>query len=172
MNHQGLPAPLRGVIAPLITPLRDSDDLDVGGLERLLEYVVAGGVHRVFVLGVTGEGPSLSHRPQREVVEADCRHLAGRLPVLVGITDASARESNLLGLKDRSSGATCFFSVRDAVARERPEFSLLIGPEQLMVQGLRAGARRAIDASHGYHYRLERAALFAALRRSAHRSAD
>lgn len=214
MKTSGLPAPLRGVIPPLITPLLDSDTLDVDGLERLLEHVVAGGVHGLFVLGTTGEGPSLSHRLQREMVELTCRLAAGRLPVLVGITDASPRESNrlarfaadagaaavviappfyfpieegdlveyylglvpqlplpaflynmpthtkvdiapptvyrllevrnLCGLKDSSGGARCFASVRDLVARERPDFSLLIGPEELMVRGLRAGAHGGV----------------------------
>ncbi|MCS7338976.1 MAG: hypothetical protein NZ739_12215, partial [Verrucomicrobiae bacterium] len=33
---------LRGIIPPLITPLRDRDTLDVAGLERLIEHILAG----------------------------------------------------------------------------------------------------------------------------------
>lgn len=40
----------------MVTPLRDRDALDVAGLERLIEHILAGGVHGLFILGTTGEG--------------------------------------------------------------------------------------------------------------------
>ena len=54
-----LPAPLRGIVPPLVTPLAGRDELDVAGLDRLLDHVLAGGVTGVFVLGTTGEASSL-----------------------------------------------------------------------------------------------------------------
>lgn len=45
----------KGIIPPLITPLKDADTLDVEGLERLIEHMIRGGVHGVFALGTTGE---------------------------------------------------------------------------------------------------------------------
>ncbi|MDR3329087.1 MAG: dihydrodipicolinate synthase family protein, partial [Prevotellaceae bacterium] len=74
--------PLRGVIPPLVTPLADSDTLDVAGLERLVEHVVGGGVHGVFILGTTGEAQSLSYRLRGELVAHTCRLVRGRVPVL------------------------------------------------------------------------------------------
>ena len=44
-------------------------------------------------LGTTGEAPSLSHRLQREMVARTIEMVAGRVPVLVGITDTSFVES-------------------------------------------------------------------------------
>ena len=35
----------RGVIAAIITPFSDEDDVDESGLEKLTEYLVKGGVH-------------------------------------------------------------------------------------------------------------------------------
>ena len=43
--------PLSGIIPPLVTPLRDNETLDVESLERLIEHLIAGGVHGLFVLG-------------------------------------------------------------------------------------------------------------------------
>ena len=43
--------PLRGIIVPMITPLRERDDLDVPGLERLIEHILDGGVTALFILG-------------------------------------------------------------------------------------------------------------------------
>lgn len=39
----------------MITPLLDRDTLGVAGLERLIEHILAGGVHGLFILGTTGE---------------------------------------------------------------------------------------------------------------------
>jgi 4-hydroxy-tetrahydrodipicolinate synthase len=82
-----------GIIPPLVTPLRDRDTLDAAGLERLLEHVLAGGVHGIFLLGTTGEGPSLSYRLRKEIIERTCHQIHGRVPVLVGITDTAFEES-------------------------------------------------------------------------------
>lgn len=97
--------PLRGVIPPLVTPLRERDRLDVAGLERLLEHVLAGGVHGIFLLGTTGEAPSLSHRLRHELVTRACRIVGRRVPVLVGVTDTSFVESVALARRAAESGA-------------------------------------------------------------------
>jgi len=83
----------RGIIPPVVTPLAGRDELDVAGLERLIEHVLAGGVHGVFVLGSTGEAPSLSARLQREMAERTIALVRGRAPVLVGITNTAFTDS-------------------------------------------------------------------------------
>jgi 2-dehydro-3-deoxy-D-pentonate aldolase len=82
-----LPAPLRGIVPPMVTPLAGRDRLDVHGLERLIEHMIAGGIHALFPLGTTGESTSLSSELRRELLEKTCRQVAGRIPVLVGVTD-------------------------------------------------------------------------------------
>ncbi len=88
-----LPAPLRGIVPPMITPLSDRDTLDHAGLARLVEHILAGGVHGLFILGTTGEGPSLSYRLRCELIERVGELVAGRVPVLVGVTDTAFVES-------------------------------------------------------------------------------
>lgn len=82
-----------GIIPPLVTPLHDRDSLDDAGLCLLVEQVLGGGVDGLFVLGTTGEAPSLSYRLRRDLISQVCRLVAGRVPVLVGITDTSFVES-------------------------------------------------------------------------------
>jgi 4-hydroxy-tetrahydrodipicolinate synthase len=77
----------------------------VGGLERRIEHLLAGGVAGLFILGTTGEGPSLSYRLRRELIERTCQLVRGRLPVLVGITDTSFIESIELARFAATSGA-------------------------------------------------------------------
>lgn len=93
MSQPSPSAAYRGIIPPIITPLKDRDTLDAEGLERLVEHMLAGGVHGIFALGTTGEAPGLSYRLRREMVERTCRLVKGRVPVLVGITDTSFVES-------------------------------------------------------------------------------
>jgi dihydrodipicolinate synthase/N-acetylneuraminate lyase len=100
-----LPRLLRGIVPPLVTPLAGPDELDSAGLERLVEHVLAGGVHGLFVLGTTGEGPALSGRLKRELIGRVCRQVAGCVPVLVGITDPSVAEAIALARSAADAGA-------------------------------------------------------------------
>ncbi len=84
---------LKGIISPLITPLLERDRLDVEGLERLVEHMIAGGIHGLFALGTTGEGPHLSYRLRAELVQRLCQIVNGRIPVLVSATDTAFEES-------------------------------------------------------------------------------
>ena len=84
---------LQGIVPPLVTPLSARDALDIEGLGRLLDHVISGGVSGVFILGTTGEAPSLSYRLRREMIAETLRIVAGRVPVLVGVTDTAFVES-------------------------------------------------------------------------------
>jgi dihydrodipicolinate synthase/N-acetylneuraminate lyase len=97
---------LHGIVPPLVTPLAGRERLDEAGFDRLIAHVLDGGVHGLFLLGTTGEGPSLSHRLQREVVSQGCRAAGGRVPVLVGVTDTSLEESLSLSQHSAECGAT------------------------------------------------------------------
>src|SRR6185295_6273372 len=105
MNSTPFPRALRGIIPPLPTPLHSRDALDVAGLERLIEHLHAGGVAGLFILGTTGEAPSLSYRLRRELIERTCKQVAGRVPVLVGITDTAFVEAVQLSQFASEAGA-------------------------------------------------------------------
>jgi 4-hydroxy-tetrahydrodipicolinate synthase len=81
--------PLRGIIPPVITPLIDNNKLDVQGLENIVEHLVSGGVHGLFILGTTGEAPSLSYNLRKDFIKRTCELTNHRIPVMVGITDTS-----------------------------------------------------------------------------------
>ncbi len=96
--------PLRGIVTPLVTPLKDNDTLDVEGLQRLIEHVLEGGVHAIFILGTTGEFASLSYKIREEMIQYSCRFVNGRVPVLVGISDSAFSESLNLAHKAANYG--------------------------------------------------------------------
>lgn len=215
--------PLRGIFPPLVTPLLEQDKLDVEHLEKLIEHVLFGRVHGLFLLGTTGEGPSLSHRLKQELVRQACRLVAGRVPVLVNVSDTSLSESlslayvaadagaaalvacppyyfpldqdnlwrylqhlvsdlplplllynmpshakvafgaetiaralqltQVCGIKD-SSGDRGYLLALIAQCRPRSDWSVLIGPEELLVDGLQAGAHGAIVGGGNLYPRL------------------
>jgi 4-hydroxy-tetrahydrodipicolinate synthase len=81
------PAPLTGVVPPVCTPLTPEREVDVPSLIRLVDHLVDGGVHGLFVLGSTSEAAYLTDAQRRLVVETVAGHVAGRLPVLAGAID-------------------------------------------------------------------------------------
>lgn len=215
-----LPQPLRGIIPPLVTPLSGRDTLDVAGLERLVEHLITGGVHGLFILGTTGEAPSLSYRLRRELIERTCQLVKGRIPVLVGITDTAFVESvnlarysaekgvsavvtappyyfpaappelqqyiedlvaemplpmflynmpgltkvsfdidlvrraldmpGICGVKDSSCDMIYFHRLIE-VARQRPEWSILVGPEELTAEAVLLGGHGGINGGANLH---------------------
>ena len=106
---------IRGVVPPLVTPLSARDQLDHAGLERLLEHVISAGVDGIFVLGTTGEAPSLSYRLRREFISRVTQQVNRRVAVMVGITDTAFVESVELARHAASAGA-------DAVVLSTPYY--------------------------------------------------
>jgi 4-hydroxy-tetrahydrodipicolinate synthase len=105
MSNNPFTAPLCGIVPPMITPLTDRDTLEVAGLERLIEHILGADVRGLFILGTSGEGTSLSYRLRRELIERTCRQVAGRVRVLVGITDTAFVESVNLARHSADCGA-------------------------------------------------------------------
>lgn len=114
MNKE-LAQPIRGIIPPLVTPLTENGQIDFAGLERLLEHVLAGGVHGVFLLGSTGEGPSLHFDRRLELIQQACRIVDGRVPVLACISDTILSQS--IALSRAAADAGC-----DAVVAAPPYY--------------------------------------------------
>jgi 4-hydroxy-tetrahydrodipicolinate synthase len=76
---------LSGVLPALVTPLHRDGSADEAGIKRLVEHVIAGGVHGLLPLGSTGEGASLGERTRWQVLRRDVEAAAGRVPVICGV---------------------------------------------------------------------------------------
>lgn len=97
--------PLRGIIPPMVTPLLENGNLDVIGLKTLINYLLEGGVHGLFLLGTTGEGPSLDVQLKKQLVTEACKVVKKKVPVLVCITDTSLKSSVQLAEHAKKVGA-------------------------------------------------------------------
>jgi dihydrodipicolinate synthase/N-acetylneuraminate lyase len=80
---------LEGVTVALATPLTASNQLDLPGLERLMDRVTRGGVSCLFPLGWAGEQPLVSNQVRLAMMTETCRLAKGRLPVMVGVSEQS-----------------------------------------------------------------------------------
>jgi 4-hydroxy-tetrahydrodipicolinate synthase len=116
---------LRGVIPPMISPLTTSRQVDAEAVDRVVDYILAGGCSGLFVLGGVGEGAWLSTAQRGGIVEATVRATAGRAPVLVGLMlpgTAPAREAALqaadAGADALVVGSPYYFGV-DAASQQR-----------------------------------------------------
>ena len=217
------PRPLRGIVPPMITPLRDTETLDHAGLERVVERLIGGGVAGLFILGTTGEGPSLSDRLRQELISAVCNQVQGRVPVLVGITETSftaavelskvaeecgadavvtappyyfcpdSRElvryvqritdsiglpmvaynipsltgcffdfdairrlmehDRIIGFKDSSADMLYFHKLLQ-ITRQRPDWTVLMGPEELTAEAVLMGAHGGVNGGANVHPKL------------------
>jgi len=76
---------LRGTGVALITPFQSNTSIDYTALEKVIDFVIAGGVEYVVTLGTTGETPTLSKEEKKQIALFTYEKVAGRVPVVVGI---------------------------------------------------------------------------------------
>lgn len=82
----------KGSLPALVTPFTEDGELDLAGLEALVEWQIAEGSHGLVPVGTTGESPTLTHDEHRRVVEEVVRIANGRVPVIAGAGSNSTRE--------------------------------------------------------------------------------
>jgi dihydrodipicolinate synthase/N-acetylneuraminate lyase len=200
---------LRGIVPPLVTPLTAAGEFDSAGYARLVERVIAGGVHGLFTMGSTGEFTSFSSEFRRTIIQESCGHAGTRVPVVVNVSDTCLQNSlelarfaaragaravaicppfyfsvtqedlvryltkfaqscelpvflynipqnahhelaaetvkrlaavpNIVGLKN-SNGRLDYMSEVLEIKRDRPEFSVLVGTEEILMPCVETGA--------------------------------
>jgi 4-hydroxy-tetrahydrodipicolinate synthase len=68
-GYQMTTEPIKGIIVPLITPLKSGDQLDRPALRQLVRYCLDGGVHGLFPGGTSGYGPMLPIKAWSRLME-------------------------------------------------------------------------------------------------------
>ncbi|MCI0702030.1 MAG: 4-hydroxy-tetrahydrodipicolinate synthase [Planctomycetia bacterium] len=86
------PVKLRGIIPPVVTPFTAEQELDLPGLRKHIDLMLAKGVHGIFVLGTTGEFYAMDEVEKQRVVAEAVAHVGSRSPVYVGTGAETTRE--------------------------------------------------------------------------------
>ncbi|PSH68804.1 dihydrodipicolinate synthase family protein [Phyllobacterium brassicacearum] len=76
-----------GVVPPVVTPLNPDFTVDYPSYTRVLEHLIGGGSHGVFVLGSTSEVVFHDERTRQEILEHTVKVVNGRVPVIAGVID-------------------------------------------------------------------------------------
>ena len=82
---------IKGVGVALITPFNNFE-VDYPSLERMVEYVIAGGVDYIVALGSTAETATLLLEERQQVYDFVVEHTAGRVPIVVGMGGNNTHE--------------------------------------------------------------------------------
>jgi len=125
---------LTGVLPALVSPLTRDGVVDEPAVGRLVEHVLAGGVHGMLALGSTGETASLDEKARRQVLASVLKAAAGRVPVICGVA-----QSHLAAARAEVAAAAAMGA--DAVLVAPPFYYLIDQPTVL------AFYRRLADAS-------------------------
>lgn len=107
----------------MVTPVTPASDLDEPAVRRIVDHMVAGGVHGVFVLGTTGENTSVPAAMRERLIAATVAHVGERAGVYAGIS------SNCLADSVAAAKACARLGV-DAVVAHLPTYYVLDAEEQ------------------------------------------
>ena len=205
------------MVPPIGTPLNADETVDEKGLRKLVNHLIAGGVHGIFVNGSMGCFALLKDVEQLRAIEIVADEVSGKVPVVAGISDSGtervieklktvekfkidfvtavvpyffkltqqqgkrffqevanasqkplliynnpyltsldfevqtlielSEESNIAGLKDSNQDFNRLTNLFEAF-RGKEDFTIMLGTELLIPQGLMMGADGAIGGAH------------------------
>lgn len=107
----------RGMIPPTLTPMHADGSLDLESLDQLIDHLIDGGMDGLFVLGSSGQVAYLTDAERDIVTSRVVARTAGRVPVVVGTPDMSARRVIDQGRRAAELGA-------DAIVVTAPVYAL------------------------------------------------
>lgn len=93
----------RGIIVPMATPVTSAGTMDEAAVRRIVSNFAANEIH-CFVLGTTGEAPSVPPAERQRLVDIAVDEAAGRILVYAGIGDNCAATAIASGRRYLESG--------------------------------------------------------------------
>jgi 4-hydroxy-tetrahydrodipicolinate synthase len=86
----------KGIIPAVITPLTNEGKFNEKAMRKLLNYLIEGGIHGLFVVGTTGEFYGLTPEEKRDIYKITMDEVKGRVPVYAGTNGITTRETVML----------------------------------------------------------------------------
>ncbi len=83
---------LSGVGVAMVTPFTNEGRVDYTALAKMIDYVIEGGVDYIVALGTTAETPTLYLQERAVIAMYITNHVAGRVPVVMGVGGNSTSE--------------------------------------------------------------------------------
>lgn len=76
---------LGGTGVAIVTPFKKDFEVDFESLDKLISFIIDGGVEYIVTLGTTGETPVLTKEEKHEIIRFTYDRVNDRVPVIVGI---------------------------------------------------------------------------------------
>jgi 4-hydroxy-tetrahydrodipicolinate synthase len=105
MSAARLDETARGVFPISATPFAPDGALDLDSLDRLVDFYLARRVHGLTLLGIMGEASKLTAAESRGVVRRAVTRVAGRVPVVVGVSSPNLAALAALANDSMAAGA-------------------------------------------------------------------
>ena len=75
---------LQGAFTALITPMKESGEVDYEGFRRLIQFQLEEGIDGLVPLGTTGETPTLEEDEEEKLINIAVKETRGHVPLIVG----------------------------------------------------------------------------------------
>jgi 4-hydroxy-tetrahydrodipicolinate synthase len=98
-------APVTGLFAAVATPVHDDGRIDRSTLDRVVDFLVEGGVSGICIAGATGEYPHVETADRKTIISAAAARLPPGRALLVGIGAPSMRLAIELGEAALAAGS-------------------------------------------------------------------
>lgn len=82
---------LTGTGVAIITPFDKNEEVDFNALDKLIDYIITGGIEYIVTMGTTGETPVLSKEEKISIIRYTYEKVNGRVPVVVGMGGNDSR---------------------------------------------------------------------------------
>ena len=105
MTQHRLDESAAGVYVISATPFTDSGALDLSSASRLADFYIEKGVSGITILGMMGEAPKLAPDEAERFLEHYLRHVDGRVPIVVGVSNAGLDNLVRLARSSMQQGA-------------------------------------------------------------------
>lgn len=96
---------LTGMIAPMVTPFDENEELDLNATRKEVKYLLSTGIDGISAGGSTGEGALLSGEEIRKIIEIIVEENEKKIPIVAGIIKNSTREAIKTALIAKNAGA-------------------------------------------------------------------
>ncbi len=97
---------LCGVIPPVATPLNPDGSVDTVGLQRIVAYLLDGGVHGLFANGSMSGFPFLTDKEQIRGISTVVEAANGRVPVMGGLGEIGTARAIMRAREIAATGVT------------------------------------------------------------------
>lgn len=96
---------LEGAFPVLVTPMFESEEVNVDGLKSNIEHFIKQGVAGLVVNGSTGEFASLENLEKLHLMEVAVEQVAGRVPLIVGTAAETTKDAIMYTQYAEKTGA-------------------------------------------------------------------